>query len=220
MKKTLEAILFFVAIEAVHFVVLTGALCGVGFFTRADGQTGVSFKQLLWDGGVMFWLDGFGPVVLLCLLVVAVWILWDFIADWQTLGEKRKNLDQEAWQAAQKLVAKLRPELETSIERAYENKYADREAALLKDEERLAWRCKEQAKEQRTLDAGWVELRDERGKAQAWKGELDALRKKAEIAKEKRAQLLRRIRWAFEALVENPPNVGLAIRHLKKAEKE
>ena len=220
MKRILEGILNVVAFEAVHFIILTGVLCGFGFFTRADGETGVTFKQLLWNGAVKFWFDGFGPVVLLCLFGAIIWEVGEFIVDRKGLEEKRKNLDMEALQAGQRLAALMRPELEASIGRDYKNKFADREAALAEGEENLAWRYKEQAKEQRALEAGWIELRDKEGKVQAWKVELNALRRKTEAATERQVQLKRRIRWAFEALIENPPNVGLARRHLKKAEKE
>lgn len=220
MKKALEVALLVAAVEAIHFIALTGALCGFGFFTLGDGETGVTFKQLLWDGGVAFWFDGFGPAVLLCLFVVAVWAVWEFIADREALEAQRKNLAKEALETGQRLAAQMRPELEATIKRDYERSFEDRHAALAQDEASLAWRYKEHAKEQRALDAGRIELEDQKRKVQAWKLELNSLRRKSERDKERWAQLKRRIRWAEEALAEDPSNVGLARRHLKKAEKE
>lgn len=219
MKRALEAVLFILAVEAIHFIILTGVLCAIGFFTRLDGKTAVTFKQLLWDGGVTFWFDGFGPAVLLCLSVVAVWSAWEFFADRDALEERRKNLDKEVREAGQRLAAAMRPELEAAAKQACEKTFAARESALVKAEGELARRYREQADEQRALDAGWAEFRVQSAKIQAWKDELEAVRRKAEIAAERRDQIKRRIRWAGEALAGEPPNVGLALRHLKKAEK-
>ena len=146
MKRIFEGILSFAAFEAVHFIILTGVLCGFGFFTRADGETGVTFKQLLWNGAVKFWFDGVGPVVLLCLFGAIIWEVGGFIVDLKGLEEKRKNLDKEALQAGQRLAAMMRTELEATIKRDYERKYADRNTALAEGEESLAWRYKDRPK--------------------------------------------------------------------------
>ncbi|CAK7049949.1 MAG: hypothetical protein DELT_00998 [Desulfovibrio sp.] len=219
MKRIFENLLGIAVVEAVHFIFLTAILCLIGFFTRADGSA-VTFRQLLWNGGVSFWFDGYGAILLFCLVAVGGWMVLAFFADRKALEEKRKGLDQEAWEAGHRLAAMMRPELETSIEQAYESKFADREAALAQDEKSLSWRYKVQAEEQRALGSERIELEDQKRKVRAWKLELDALRSKSEIYKERRAQLKRRIRWAEEALAEDPSNVGLALRHLKKAEKE
>ena len=219
MKRILENILGIAVVEAVHFIFLTGILCLIGFFTRADGSA-VTFRQLLWNGGVSFWFDGYGAILLFCLVAAAGWEVLAFFADRKALEEKRKGLDQEAWQAGQRLAAQMRPELEAAVARDYERKFEDRHAVLAQDKASLALRYKEQAKEQRALDVGRVELEDQKRKVQAWKLELDALRRKSEMDKERWAQLKRRIRWAEEALAEDPSNVGLARRHLKKAKKE
>ncbi len=78
MKDKAAGFLLAVAVEAVHFIVLTGILCGVGFFTRDNGETAVTFRQLLWEGGVSFWFDGYGAILLLGLVIVIGWILLDF----------------------------------------------------------------------------------------------------------------------------------------------
>ncbi|SBW10969.1 hypothetical protein KL86DPRO_70112 [uncultured delta proteobacterium] len=70
------------------------------------------------------------------------------------------------------------------------------------------------------LEAERSDFQEEKGKVLAWKFEVDALRRKAEIAKERRTFVKRHIRWAIDALSGGPPNTGLALRHLKKAEKE
>ena len=79
---------------------------------------------------------------------------------------------------------------------------------------------------QAKLDGGWdelaksqMELLEDEEKAAVWREELQALQRKVAILKEKRIALKQRIRWAREALDEAPPNTGLALRHLKKAEK-
>ncbi len=77
----------------------------------------------------------------------------------------------------------------------------------------------ELSRERRELDAERAGLREEQRKVAAWKTELAALRRKAETDKEKRQTLKHRVRWAREALTLEPPNVGLALRHLKAAEK-
>jgi hypothetical protein len=220
MKKVLEKILFVVAIEAVHFIVMTGMLCGFGFFTRAGGTTGVTFKQLLWDGGVAFWFDGFGPVLLLCLVVAAVWTIWDFFADKEALEKPRKNQDQEGAAQANAHIKGLLPGLNAQARVDVEKDFAMREYSNSEFEKMLDRRRQTLDAERRALEMEQHELHDEKEKVSTWKYELDSLRGKTEIIRKRKKFMKQRIRWAEEALAENPPNVGLALRHLKKAEKE
>lgn len=216
MKKTIEAILFITAIEAVHFIVLTGGLCGFGFFTRANGETGVTFKQLLWNGTVTFWFDGFGPVVLLCLLVVAVWTAWEFLADREALEKRRRSLEQEITLQADAQVEARLPSLHAQARAAIESDFTSRECALNDLELMLERHRQALDAERRSLEIGRREVDDGRRKIQDWKHELNSLRGTMKILGERKRAMKQRIRWAEEALTEETPNVGLALRHLKK----
>ena len=216
MRKTFEAILFIAAIEAVHFIILTGTLCGFGFFTRSNGETGVTFKQLLWDGGVVFWFEGVGPVLLLCLLVVAVWMVWEFTADREALEKRRKNLEQEVATRTNAQIEGLLPGLNAQAKKDIEKDFAMREYSNNEFEKVLDQHQQALDAERRSLETGRRELDDGKRKMQAWKYELDSLRRTMKILGERKASMKQRIRWAEEALAENPPNLGLALRHLKK----
>ena len=166
-----------------------------------------------------FWFDGFGPVILLCLAVVAVWSVWVFFADREALEQRRKAMDAEVRAAAQRLMDERRPQLEAMIRSACEKRLADRERALADEEYQFSKRHWEQDWERQTLNDEKADLQEEKGKITAWKNELAALRQKAEADKERRQALKQRIGWARDALAAEPANVGLALRHLKMAEK-
>ena len=216
MKKALEKILFIAAAEAVHFIILTGALCGFGFFTRAAGETGVTFKQLLWNGGVVFWFDGFGPAVLLCLFVVAVWTVWEFLADREALEKRRKNLDQEIVLRTDMQIEALLPDLNAQVRIDIEKDFSGREHLIDELEGMIERNRQSLVAERRSLEMERRELDDGKRKMQAWKDELDSLRRTMKILGERKTSMKQRIRWAEEALAEDPLNVGLALRHLKK----
>lgn len=218
MKKRVEAILTLAAFEAIHFIILTAMLCGIGFFTRDDG-TAVTFRQLLWQGGVSFWFGWYGAALLLCLLIVTGGMLLNFFADQEALENRRKGMDKEVLAAAQRLLDKRLPELEASIKAACERELVHRKQILAEEEKRLSIRQWEQGRERQKLNDERAELDQAKGKIAAWKTELAALRRKAEADKEKPQALKQCIRWAQGALAEEPPNAGLARRHLKKAEK-
>lgn len=111
------------------------------------------------------------------------------------------------------------PELEASIKATCEKKLTDRKRTLADEEERFGKRQWEQGWERQKLNDEKTELDQAKGKIEAWKIELATLRRKAEADKERRLALRQHIRWAHDALAEEPPNAGLARRHLKKAEK-
>lgn len=215
MKKVLEVILLVAAIEAFHCILFIGLLCLLGFFTRPDGSS-IGFRQLLWDGGVAFWFDGYGAILLLCLLVVAGWTLLDFFADRSALEERRRNMDKEILAAAQRLMDTNRPKMEAAIRASCERELVERKRYLAEEESRLSMRQWELGSERQRLDTEKAQLEESIGKIRAWKNELVALRRKAEDDQEKRQAVKQRIRWAQNALYEEPPNIGLALRHLKK----
>jgi hypothetical protein len=62
-------------------------------------------------------------------------------------------------------------------------------------------------------------LRAEQSKIAAWKSEVEGLRQKAAKEKERKASVRQRIQWVADILAEESPNLGLALRHLKKAKK-
>ena len=218
MKTALEGILLLAAIEAVHFIVLTGLLCLLGVFTRADG-TAVTFRQLLWNGGVAFWFDGYGAILLLCLLVVIGWVLLDFVADRDALEKRRQDMDKEIQAAAQRFVDRLRPQLESSIMAACERELAGREDSLAHEMQLFGTRQWELSIERHDLETEKAIVRRAQEKTTAWKNELEDLRWKAKADKDRRLSLKQRVSWARDALTEDPPNVGLALRHLKNAGK-
>ncbi len=218
MKKVLEGILLVAAIEAFHCVLFTGLLCLLGFFTRPDGSS-IRFRQLLWEGGVAFWFDGYGAILMLCLLVFVAWVLLDFFADRGAIEERRKNMDKEIVAAAQRLMDANRPKMEASIRAACEREFAGHKQYLAGEENRLSMWQWELGRDRQQLDADRASLEDAKGKIGAWKTELAALRKKAEADKERRLGVKQRIQWAQNALQEEPSNVGLALRHLRMAGK-
>lgn len=220
MKEKLHDVLTILAVEAVHFILLTALLCGIGFFTRDNGEVAVTFAALLWTGAVSFWFDGFGAIFLLSLLLSVGWDVWEFFADRKAFEQRRKNFDQEVAQMAHQRVEELRPQMKTAIAAAVAKDFAKRELALTGKEEQFAVRRWEQNRDRMALEVERRDFQEEKGKVLAWKLEVEALRRKAEIAKERRASVKRHILWAMDALAGELPNTGLALRHLKKAEKE
>ena len=218
MKNNPNPVLRIAAIEALHFVILTGLLCGIGFFTL-DGETRVTFAALLWTGTVSFWFDGFGPVLLLCLVLFIGRGIWEFFADREAFEKRKKDFDQEVALEVRKRVEVLRPKLSEAIERDFEEIFAAQERTLFDENVRLARQQKELENARGVLAVEWDRLREEREKVHAWRVELEALRRKAAVAKEEKSEIKRRVQWAIGALGEQSFNVGLALRHLKKAEK-
>lgn len=220
MKEKLQAALIILGVETVHFMILTAFLCGIGFFTRDNGGVAVTFTALLWTGAVSFWFDGFGAIFLLSLLLFIGWEIWEFFADRKAFEQRRKNFDQEVGQMAHRRAEELRPQMKSAIVAAVEKDFAEREQELAEKEAKFAAYRWELNRDRMELEAERSDFQEEKGKVLAWKFEVDTLRRKAEIAKERRASVKRHIRWAIDALAGEPLNVGLALRHLKKAEKE
>ncbi len=219
MKEILKTVFVIMAVEAVHFLLLTGGLCLLGFFTRANGETAFTYTELLWTGTVSFWFDGYGPILLLCLACVVGSSFWDTYVSWLALDNRRKTLDAEVERRADGKVAELRPTLETDIDKAYQEKYAARQHALAEKSNRLATQRYELEEAKHAMERERVCLRADQNKVAAWKSEVEALRQKAAKEKEKKASVRQHIQWAVDTLAEETPNLGLALRHLKKAKK-
>jgi hypothetical protein len=206
--KMCERILIFLAFEAVNFVVLTGFLCGIGFFTLPGGDTSVTFRILLWTGTVSFWFEGYGPVLLLCLAVVIVWCILAFCHDALEIEKRRKNMDKEVESKAKEKAERFRSSIREEILREL--------AARIQDLQRHSKRLHDE-REELAVRAG--ELQNRELKIQDWRDELHAVREKYEKRKDRWKETNQRLSWARDALQGTPPNIGLALRHLKKAEK-
>lgn len=219
MKEKFQTVLFILTVESLHFLLLTGVLCLLGFFMRASGETAVTFRELLWTGTVSFWLDGFGQIPLVGLAVTAAWSVWNYCADNRALAKRRAELEQETARRVEKRIAELRPELETAISKAYAETYAARRHELSVTANRLAAQRKDLDVEMHMVQMSWEGVHKEEEKITAWKSEVEALRRKAAEEKERKASIRQRIQWAADVLAEESPNLGLVLRHLKKAEK-
>jgi vacuolar-type H+-ATPase subunit I/STV1 len=206
--KIYERILLFLAVEAVNFVVLTGFLCGIGFFTLPGGDTPVTFRILLWTGTVSFWFEGYGPVLLLCLAVVIIWCILAFCHDALEIEKRRRNMDKEVESKAKEKAEGLRSSIREEILREL--------AARIQDLQRHSKRLHDEREE---LSVRAEELQNKELKIQNWRDELHAVREKDEKRRDRWKETSQRLAWARAALQETPPNVGLAVRHLKKVEK-
>ena len=149
-----------------------------------------------------------GQVFLLALVAVIVRAIWKLLQEGLAFKKRHEALDKEVENQAQKRAEILVRKAEDWYRQDYEMKELTLSADWVKLE-----------KERMELASRLKGLQDREAKIGAWKQELSGLRNKLTSMKEKTEEKNRRINWARTALTENPPNVGLARRHLKAAAK-
>jgi hypothetical protein len=115
-----------------------------------------------------------------------------------------KEVESKAKEKAERFRSSIREEILREL------------AARIQDLQRHSKRLYDEREE---LAVRAEELQNRELKIQDWRDELHAVREKDEKLRERWKETSQRLGWARDALQVTPPNVGLAMRHLKKAEK-
>lgn len=216
--ELIDDVLWFFAKLALWFILVTAFFCAIGFMAR-DAERVVTFSNLLWDGTIAFWFGPAGLLIFLALFGVIVRYGWKLLWEGFAFKERQAGLDKEVEAQVKRRVEGLIPIIEEETRKSVELELAVRAGMLLEEEENMRAQHKRLWSDREGLELARQSLRAEQAKTERWLKELKALQQKEIAAKERRVAVKQRIRWGLEALSANPPNIGLSMRHLRKAEK-